>query len=215
VRARSLASPTPRPSATRILDGVVVALLLLALAVAGAVLFLTSLGILDPAVFVANDAARGLLFGWIAGQPPWVQLVTAGVSAFVSLVALAALGARVRRTSTGTTAEDGTSLHLLTSDERGFVYVARGGIEGVARAGASSTPGVAEVEAKVRGRGPRAVGLTLRVKAMPGAALDDVAEMARARAVSAVEELAGFDVRDASVRVDVIPPDRLAEGVIS
>ena len=66
----------------------------------------------------------------------------------------------------------------------------------------------------MKARGQQAVGLQLRVLALPGAALDRIAQEARERAVRAVEELAGFEVRDASVRIDVIPPDRLGEGVL-
>ena len=201
-----------RPS--RALDGFVIGVLLLALGVVAAAVFLVALGLAEPAQLAPNAHTGKLLFGWIGGQPGWARAATAGVALLVGLGSLGALAGRLRTGATGTADGGDATLHLLISDERGVVFVSREGIEGVARAGAASTPRVAEVQCRVKARGQQAVGLQLRVLALPGAALDRIAQEARERAVRAVEELAGFEVRDASVRIDVIPPDRLGEGVL-
>ena len=200
-------------SLRRRLDGLVVGLLLVAIAVVAAGLFLITMGLVEPKALIPDASLRQFTLGWLNGSAPWVRLAVAGGSLVSGVLALGAVLSRLRPDGTPPTRRGG-DVHVLTSDDRGVVFVARRGIEGVARAGAASAPGVADVDAQVRTRGPHAVALRLHVLALPGVDLKRAGELAQERAADAVQRLVGLEVKDVAVRIEVLPPEELSEGLI-
>ncbi len=177
-------------------------LLILALAAAAVIVFLVAIGLVQPEQLVGH---------WWLGRQALAparaaegnQLVAiAAVAAVVAVLAIALLLAPASRRARS------SSLHLLVSDERGFVVVDSQGIARVAELAAVSAQGVLDAEVEIDGGGLAPVRVRVDVGVVPGANLKRAGEEVRDAVGDAIERLVGIGVRDIRTAVHVLEPDQ-------
>lgn len=193
------AAPPPRPAGT-LVDRWLVTLVLLAAALACAVVFLVSAGVLTGADVVSDVHLRERVFGFAEGR---YRVAVAIGSALLGLgTTLMAL-----RRHAGPPA--GPGLHVLSTDERGCVVVQTPAIATLVEAAVLRTPGVVGARARIRGHGTGPVRLRVDAQVLGGTELPRAGDSVREAARRAAVQLAGIDVHDVVVRLDVLRPDQV------
>lgn len=185
-------------------ERVLLGLLLVALAILAAMVFLAALGVLrlaDTLPF-GRELERVLLFQMLpAGVGRPLAAVVSGAVGLLSVLVL------LRRLTGGSSRPE--ARHVLVADERGFVMVEKRGIATVASSALKRIPGIIDANVQVIGGGAAPVRLAIRVWIHAGAKLAEVGDEARKKATEAVENLVGLDVHDVLVRVEVVPLEEL------
>lgn len=177
-------------------------LALLAAAVCAAV-FLAAIGIYDLAGPTTIGIGRNTI-SLDVGSLTWLQrTAVAGTAVVIGLLFLVLMF----RSFAPQKREHG--LHLLQSDERGFVLLDSRGIATIAEHAALAISGVADVSVQVRGSGTAPVRLRVEIGVVPGAGVKQAGLDTRDAVREAVEHLAGIDVKDITVRAHVLEPEAL------
>jgi hypothetical protein len=176
-----------------------------ALAVVAAGIFLIAVRLVDPAQF---SVGASVVDGWLAELATAPLGTRAAVCAGAPIAGLLLLGLTTR--AVGGRGRGTMSMHVLDSDDRGFVVVDSRGIAIVAEEAAHTAPGVVDVEVEVRARSSRQVTLRLQIDVYPGANVKQAGNEARERARAAVEELVGVEVTEVSASTHVLEPDEMA-----
>jgi hypothetical protein len=191
------------------LVSILVGLVGIAVATVAAAVFLVAIGLVDPAPVSLGLAAPEAWFGAVADGSFGVRVAVAVGAAVVGLfavwIALRGLGKRRR---------SGRAVHVLDSDERGFVVVDARGIAIVAEEAARTAKGVVSAEVDVISQTARSVKLRLDVDVYPGANVRDAGNQARTRAREAVEELVGIEVGSVTASTHVLEPDEMARALL-
>jgi hypothetical protein len=181
----------------------VAGLVLLVVAAAAAVVFLAALDAID------TDGWHlfGISFSDLLrlDQDPF-SVGRLGLAAGALVLGVAALVALFAGVAGGRGAHH---LHVLVADERGMVVMDTRGICTVASAAILRTPGVVDTRVRVLGQGATPVRLLITARISAAANQRQVADEARLKAIDAVERLVGVEVKEARVRVDVVPLEEL------
>jgi hypothetical protein len=191
------------PTATRsasAADRVLVTLALFLGAIAAATLFLIAAGILPAHEVIADELMRQRMLGFAIGR---YRVAVAGVS---GLAGLGLTLLMVRRFSAPRTASLGrASGYIVLDDARGFVVVEPDAIAALAGSSLRRISGIADRDIRVSGPTTGPVRLHVRAVAINGIDLKRLGERIRQSTRQAVEELAGLEVQDVIVRLDVVP----------
>ncbi len=179
------------------------AIVALAAAAACAAVFLAAIGLFDLSG-ATNIAIGGSSFSLDLNALTWLERGSvAGVAVVVGLLFLVLMF----RSFAPKRRENG--IHLLQSDERGFVLLDSRGIATIAEHAAMAVPGVVDVHVRVRGSGTSPVRLRVEMGIVPGAAVKQSGIDAQGAVRDAVERLAGIDVKDVTIRAHVLEPEAL------
>jgi hypothetical protein len=193
----------------RRLLSVVVGLVGIAVAAIAAAVFLLAIGLVEPASVSLGLAGPEAWFGAVTEGPFGVRVVFAVGAAFVGLlaisIALRGLGKRRR---------SDRAVHVIDSDERGFVVVDARGIAIVAEEAARTAKGVVSAEVDVTSQAVRSVKLRVEVDVYPGANVREAGNQARTRAREAVEQLVGIEVGSVTASTHVLEPDEMARALL-
>lgn len=177
-----------------------------ALAVVAAGIFLVAVRLIDPGQFSLGLIA---VDDWLAELHTAPLGTRAAICAGAPIAGLILLGVTTRMV--GKPGRGGSmSMHVLDSDDRGFVVVDSRGIAIVAEEAAHSAPGVVDVVVDVTARSSRQVILRLKLDVFPGANVKQAGNEARELARAAVEELVGVEVTEVSATTHVLEPDEMA-----
>ncbi len=191
-------------------EQVLVGILLLAVAVAGVVVFLVAAGLVAAEELIANESLRAGLLGFAQGGSATERAVTASASAVIGLGSLLLLFRRAGDRTDG--AGSAQARHILVADDEGMVMVSTAGIASVAETAAVRSHGVLEADVKVGGRGSAPVRIRVVAYAYRGADLKRAGREVRENVKSAVERLVGLDVTDVTVEIEV-SEEELGRGV--
>jgi hypothetical protein len=190
-----------------VLDRLIVGLLLLAIALGAAGVFLNTLGLFSLAWLPGGQAFERAIL--LPGLPHNLGPFVAGLCAVV--VGLGAVLLLFRRIVPSTPAA-GTH-HVLSADDHGVVLVDKRGISTVAESAVERVNGVVDSRVRVIGQGSAPVRLHVRIWIHAGADLKRAGDEARATARRSVEELVGLEVLDALVQLHVVPLEDLEKVV--
>lgn len=176
-------------------------LVVLAIAAACAGVFLVALDLVRPEQLVGGWATgRDALA--LAGNAEGTELLVIAVGAvLIGILAIAIL------LSPGSPRTRSSSLHLLVSDDHGFVVVDSQGIARVAELAAVSAQGVLDANVRVEGSGMSPIRMKVDVGVVPGANIKQAGEEVREAVRDAVVRLVGIDVRDVNAAVHVMEPE--------
>lgn len=182
-------------------------LLAIAIAAVAAVILLLALGVVAPAdVSLGADQLEDRLAA--LHDAPVATRAAFGAGALA--VGLIAIAVALRLLGPGSSRGSGAALHVLASDDRGFVVVDSRGIAIVAEEAAHTAPGVVNAEVDVTPRSATQVKLRVEVDVYPGANVKQAGNEARERARQAVEELVGIEVGAISASTHVLEPEEMA-----
>jgi len=176
-------------------------LVILAIAAACASVFLVAVRLVEPAQIAGGWRAGEDALSLAQGSDGAQALGIAAGALLVGLVAIALLLAPASPRARS------SSLHLLASDDRGFVVVDSQGIARVAELAAVSAQGVLDASVRVQGSGMSPIRMKVDVGVMPGANIKQAGEDVREAVRDAVERLVGIDVRDVNAAVHVMEPE--------
>ncbi len=174
------------------------------LACASAAVFLVTIGVLSPLDVVGQWSQGSRLLGALAHVSPLERLVYASIALLCGVLLLVIL------LHQGSARRDPSTLHMLGSDDKGFVVIDSQGIASIASHAALSARGVVDVNVRVQGNGRSPVRLRVSIGVYPGADAKRAGEEAREAVADAVESLVGIKVRDVIVAIEVLQPDRLS-----
>ncbi len=179
-------------------------LVVLAIAAACAGAFLVALDLVRPDQLVGGWAAGRDALALVDNAEGTELLVIAAGSVLVGILAIAVLLAP------GSPRTRASSLHLLTSDDHGFVVVDSQGIARVAELAAVSAQGVLDASVRVEGSGMSPIRMKVDVGVVPGANIKQAGEDVRDAVRDAVERLVGIEVRDVNAAVHVMEPEEFS-----
>jgi hypothetical protein len=189
-----------------VFDRFVTGLLLLVIAVAGAVVLLTAVGIFDLSLVLGGYGPAVERAVLLPQLPMGMGRAAAGVAGgLVGLGATMMLAGRIRPSTRHSTTEH----HILSKDAKGLVVVDKRGICTVAGEAIRGVSGVVDVQVRVLGGGTSAVRLIAQTWVHAGIELAGMGDEARAQAREAVEKLVGLEVLDVVVRLHVVPLEDL------
>jgi hypothetical protein len=180
-------------------------LIAVAIAAAAACVLVVAIRILEPAQLSLGVAA---IESWLTDLAQAPLAIRAGFAAGSSVVGLLSLMIAMR--AFGPRRRGRESMHILESDDRGFVVVDSRGIAIVAEEAAHTTPGVVAAEVEVFPRGAKGVKLRVEIDVYPGANIKQAGTEARERARKAVEELVGVEVGAVTASTHVLEPEEMA-----
>ncbi len=175
--------------------------LVLALVAAAIIVFLVTVGLLHPEQLAPGWKPAHQLLGFAVDAEDLAIVPIAAIALVVGILGIALLIAPLSRR------QPSSSLHLLSSDERGFVVVDSQGIARIAEMAAVSTTGVIDAEVQVRGSGMSPVRVRVDVGVMPGANIKELGAGVQAAVRDAVEKLVGVEVRDVNTAVHIMEPE--------
>ncbi len=181
----------------------------LAMAVVAAGIVLVASHALDPnQVDLGSDTLGGWLTGLAesADSTRWGLGAGAAVVGLLSLVVLLGTLSGQRRR--------GAALHVLDSDDHGFVVVDSRGIAIVAEEAAIGAQGVVAAEVDVAPRSTRQVKLRVDVDVYPGANVKKAGQEARDRVRDAVETMVGIEVSTITTSTHVLEPEEMARALL-
>ncbi len=182
----------------------ILTLLVVGLAAAGALLFLAGLGAIAPQG-VLGDGSWGQRGAEIlADMSLQTRVATTAVAGVASILTLTLL-ARSWRPS-----QPATALHMLDVDDRGVVVVDSRGIAVIARQAALSAHGVVDAEVSVRGSGTDPISVQVEIDVYPGSNIKRAGTEVRAMVAKSIDELVGLTVQDVMVRAQVIESNALS-----
>lgn len=185
-------------------DRLIVWLLLLAIAVIAAMVFLFTIGLFS----LAEALPDGAVFErWLRlEQLPYGsgRFLVGAISLLVGLIASVLLLRRLVP-ARGRTGEQ----HVLLADDHGVVVVEKKGIAAVAVAAVQRVNGVVDVEVRVIGSGAAPLRLIVRTWVHAAAELKRAGDEVRQKAKQAVEHLIGIEVNDVLVKLEVVPLEDL------
>lgn len=184
-------------------EQILLGILLLAIALAGAIVFLIATGLLDADQIIADDDLRSTLLGFAEGGTGTERLMTAGASAVIGLGSLVILFRRFGTESRGAIPGAIAAQHILLADDEGMVMVATDGIASVAEAAAVRSHGVIDADVRVSGRGSAPVRIRVVGHVYAGADLKRAGRETRENVKSAIERLVGLEVTDVTVEIVV------------
>lgn len=185
----------------------VMAAVAVALVAAGIVL-VASRAVEPAQVDLGSDTLRRWLTEVADAANPtrWGLAAGAAVVGLLSLVVLLGTVSGQRR--------HGVALHVLDSDDRGFVVVDSRGIAIVAEEAAIGAHGVVAAEVDVMPRAARQVKLRVDVDVYPGANVKQAGQEARDRVREAVESMVGVEVSSITASTHVLEPDEMARALL-
>jgi uncharacterized alkaline shock family protein YloU len=176
-------------------------LVVLALVGASIIIFLVTVGLLQPEHLAPGWEPADQLLRFAVDAQGLAMVPIAAVTLVVAILGLALLSAPLSRS------QRSSSLHLLSSDERGFVVVDSQGIARIAELAAVSASGVIDAEVGIRGSGMSPVRVRVDVGVVPGANIKQTGVDVQEAVRDAVENLVGIDVRDVNTTVHVMEPE--------
>jgi hypothetical protein len=185
-------------------DRLIVWLLLFAVAVVAAMVFLFTIGLFS----LAETLPDGAVFErWLRlEQLPYGsgRFLVGAISLLVGLIASVLLLRRVVPGGSRTGEQ-----HVLLADDLGVVVVEKKGIAAVAVAAVQRVNGVVDVEVRVIGSGAAPLRLIVRTWVHAAAELKRAGDEVRQKAKEAVEHLIGIEVHDVLVKLEVVPLEDL------
>jgi hypothetical protein len=177
----------------------------LAVAVASACVLVVALGVVEPAQISLGVVS---IEGWLTNLAEATFTTRLAFGAGAPVVGLLALVVTTR--AFGGRKRGDLAVHILDSDDRGFVVVDSRGIAIVAEEAAHTAPGVVAAHVGVEPRGAKRVKLHVEIDVYPGANVKEAGNEARDRARKAVEELVGVDVGAITASTHVLEPEEMA-----
>jgi hypothetical protein len=184
-------------------EQLLVGVLLLAVAIAGAVVFLVASGLVGAEQIIRDEGLRGSLLGFAETGTLGERALAAAASALVGLGSLVLLFRRVGPERTSGVAGATHAQHILVADDEGMVMVATAGIASVAETAALRAHGVVDADVRVSGRGSAPVRIHVVAKVYRGADLRRAGKDARESIKGAIEKLVGIEVTDVNVELVV------------
>jgi hypothetical protein len=202
-KAASLSRGAAASGRSSALEQLLVGVLLLSVALAGAVVFLVATGLVAAEQILADAGLRASLLGFAETGTRAERAGAAAVSALLGLGSLAVLFRRVgpERAAGGPSATH--AQHILVADDAGMVMVSTAGIASVAETAALRAHGVVDADVRVRGRGSAPVRIHVVAYVYRGADLRRAGTEARESIKRAVEKLVGIEVTDVNVELVV------------
>ena len=176
-------------------------LVVLALVSAAIIVFLVAVGLLEPDQLTPGWEPASQLLAFAVDARGAAIAPIAALALAVAIIGIVVLIAPLARTRSN------ASIHLISSDERGFVVVDSLGIARIAELAAVSTPGVVEAEVGIRGSGMSPVRVHVDVDVVPGTNLKETGADVQQAVREAVEKLVGVEVRDVNTAVHVLEPE--------
>lgn len=198
------------PIFSRLFETLALTLLLLALAVTGALAALFAVAVVDPTSLAPRVGPFAELVTRL-GEEASLRPVPVGIAGLV--VGVGSLTALVARLGSAGDGRRRADHHLLDADDRGFVVVDSRGVSIVAARAACRAEGVVDCLVDVRPEKGSAVSLRTEVLVHPGAPVKTISTRVRDAVHEAVERMIGLDVASVGVRVQVLEPDELARTV--
>jgi len=178
-------------------------LVLAVVALAAAAAFVVAAGALGASQILGELSLAARIDALLAGIG-WPA--RAGIALASLCVGVAALSLLLRRAFARS-----STLHMLASDDRGFVGIDSKGIVAVAEHAAITTRGVLEASAQVKGDGTSPVRVRVDLSLYPGADLKRAGAEAKEAVRRALEEMVGIGIRELLVAVHVLEPDALGQ----
>jgi hypothetical protein len=182
-------------------------LVAIAAAAVAAVVLLLALGVIAPADVSLDSPSLEDRLAALYDAPVATRAAFGAGALAVGLIAVAVA---LRLLGPGGSRSSGAAMHVLDSDDRGFVVVDSRGIAIVAEEAAHTAPGVVNAEVDVTPRSARQVKLRVEIDVYPGANVKQAGSEARERARQAVEELVGIEVGAISASTHVLEPEEMA-----
>jgi hypothetical protein len=189
------------PSSGRWLETAIVVVVLGAVALLSALVFVLAIGLLEPSAVFGDAALRDAVLGPITADAGSRALFAAGSLA----IGLGALTLLLRRTSRRSRPESGA--HVVSSGDAGLVVISNSGVASLIHHAVLRTRGVVEAEVQVKGRGAAPIGIRVDTVARAGTDLEQTGSAVRDAARSAAERLGGLEVGDVVVKLDVLSPE--------
>ena len=202
-KAATLSRPPATTSRGSPIEALIVGVLLLAVALVGAVVFLVAAGLVESERIIADADLRATLLGFADSGPATQRAITAAASALVGLGSLVVLFRRAGGDKGGSIPGALHAQHILLDDDDGRVMVSTDGIASVAETAAVRAHGVVAADVRVSGQGSAPVRIHLIAYAYRGADLRRAGREARENVKASVEKLVGIDVTDVNVEIVV------------